>query len=101
MGSEWPIVLPCEHMGRTLNRTRCKALLALRTGVALLCATHALAAHAAGELEVTQLSLEDLMKIEVTSVSRKSQRLTDTAAAAFVITADDIRRSGATKKNTN
>ena len=83
-------------MGRTLNRTRCKALLALRTGAALLCATHALAARAAGELEVTQLSLEDLMKIEVTSVSRKSQRLTDTAAAAFVITADDIRRSGAT-----
>ena len=36
------------------------------------------------------------MKLEITSVSRKSQRLTDTAAAAFVITADDIRRSGAT-----
>lgn len=56
----------------------------------------ALAAAQAGEPELTQMSLEDLMKIEVTSVSRKSQRLTDTAAAAFVLTADDIARSGAT-----
>lgn len=46
--------------------------------------------------EVTQMSLEDLMKIEVTTVSRKAQRLTDTAAAAHVLTSDDIRRSGAT-----
>jgi len=36
------------------------------------------------------------MNIEVTTVSRKAQKLTDTAAAAFVVTAEDIRRSGAT-----
>jgi iron complex outermembrane recepter protein len=41
-------------------------------------------------------SLEDLMNIEVTSVSRKEQKLSRTAAAAYVISQEDIRRSGAT-----
>lgn len=36
------------------------------------------------------------MQIEVSSVSRKSQTLSDTPAAAFVISHEDIRRSGAT-----
>src|SRR5580658_5657701 len=39
-------------------------------------------------------SLEDLMNIEVTSVSKKVQRLSSAAASVFVITAEDIRRSG-------
>lgn len=42
------------------------------------------------------LSLEDLMKIEVTSVSKKAQSLADAAAAVFVINQEDIKRSGAT-----
>src|ERR1700691_2113267 len=41
-------------------------------------------------------SLEDLMNITVTSVSRQEQKVSRTAAAIFVITAEDIRRSGAT-----
>jgi iron complex outermembrane recepter protein len=40
-------------------------------------------------------SIEDLMNIEVTSVSKKDQKLSRTAAAIFVITQEDIRRSGA------
>ena len=46
--------------------------------------------------DTLQLGLEDLMNVVVTSASRKSQTLAETAAAAYVITADDIRRSGAT-----
>jgi len=42
------------------------------------------------------LSLEDLLNVEVSSVSRKPQKMADTAAAAYVITQEDIRRSGAT-----
>ncbi|MEI2650836.1 MAG: hypothetical protein V9G12_01440 [Microthrixaceae bacterium] len=42
-----------------------------------------------------ELSLEDLVKTDITSVSRKSRSLADVPAAAFVITTDDIRRSGA------
>jgi len=37
-----------------------------------------------------------LANAEITSVSRKEERLSQTAAAAFVITQEDIRRSGAT-----
>jgi len=46
--------------------------------------------------DLAKLSLEALMDIEVTSASRKSQRLANTAAAIFVINQEDIRRSGAT-----
>jgi len=41
-------------------------------------------------------SLEDLMNIKVTSVSKQEQKVSRTAAAIFVITSEDIRRSGAT-----
>ncbi len=46
--------------------------------------------------QIENLSITDLMQIEISSVSRKSQILSDTAAAAFIITQEDIRRSGAT-----
>ena len=45
--------------------------------------------------DLTQKSLEDLMSIEVTSVSRKEQKTSQAAAAVFVISREDIRRSGA------
>ena len=41
------------------------------------------------------LSLEELGEITVTSVSRREESLLEAAAAVFVITRDDIRRSGA------
>jgi iron complex outermembrane receptor protein len=45
---------------------------------------------------LADMSLEELGALEVTSVSKRAQPLSDAAAAIFVITADDIRRSGAT-----
>jgi len=53
-------------------------------------------ASSAQQQDLTQLSLEDLMNTKVTSVSKKEQSLSRTAAAIFVISAEDIRRSGAT-----
>ncbi|MGA8012109.1 MAG: TonB-dependent receptor plug domain-containing protein [Candidatus Acidiferrales bacterium] len=44
--------------------------------------------------DLTEQSLEDLMNREVTSVSKKAEKLSDTASAVFVITQEDIRRSG-------
>jgi iron complex outermembrane receptor protein len=41
-------------------------------------------------------SLEELMNIEVTSVSKKAQRLSSTAACVFVIALEEVRRSGIT-----
>ncbi|MEX0828455.1 MAG: TonB-dependent receptor plug domain-containing protein, partial [Haliea sp.] len=46
--------------------------------------------------DLTAMSLESLMDVEVTSVARKPQRLADSAAAIHVISNEDIRRSGAT-----
>jgi iron complex outermembrane receptor protein len=43
-----------------------------------------------------QLSLEQLGDVEVTTVSKQPQQLQRTPAAIFVITQEDIRRSGAT-----
>lgn len=45
---------------------------------------------------LADMSLEELGNIEITSVSRRAERLSDAAASIFVITEDDIRRSGAT-----
>lgn len=47
--------------------------------------------------DLTQVSLESLMNVEVTSVSKKEQKLSQVAAAIFVISQEDIRHSGATK----
>jgi len=48
--------------------------------------------------DLTQLDLEELMnlKIAVTSAAKKPQLLNDVAAAIYVLSGDDIRRSGAT-----
>jgi iron complex outermembrane recepter protein len=45
--------------------------------------------------ELKSLSVEELMNIRVTLVSRTPQRLTEAASAIQVITGDEIRRSGA------
>ncbi len=46
--------------------------------------------------ELLNLSLEELVNLEITSAAKKPQKISDTAAAVFVITQDDIRRSGVT-----
>jgi iron complex outermembrane recepter protein len=51
--------------------------------------------HAQASRDLTQLKLEDLMNIEVTSVSKKEQKMSKTASAVFVITSEEIARSGA------
>jgi iron complex outermembrane receptor protein len=46
--------------------------------------------------DLTDLSLEALMSLSVTSVSKKEEKLSQAPAAVFVITQEDIRRSGVT-----
>ena len=41
------------------------------------------------------LALQEVMELEITSVSKKPQTISRAAAAVFVITGDDIRRAGA------
>ena len=44
--------------------------------------------------EFVDLSIEELANIDVTSVSRRPERLQDAPASVYVITAEDIRRAG-------
>ncbi|MBC7928356.1 MAG: TonB-dependent receptor [Bryobacteraceae bacterium] len=65
-------------------------------GVALLCLCAVLACSAfAAPADLSEVSLEQLLQLEVVSVSRKEQPLSKSAAAICVLTGDDIRRSGA------
>jgi iron complex outermembrane recepter protein len=43
-----------------------------------------------------EMSLEQLMNVEVTSVMKTATRLSDTPAAIYVLTSEDIHRSGVT-----
>jgi iron complex outermembrane receptor protein len=66
-------------------------------GMALASSAHA-GDSADGERRQTpdfaDLSIEELANIDVTSVSRRPERLQDAPASVFVITSDDIRRAG-------
>ena len=44
--------------------------------------------------DLADLSIEELLNIKVTTAARRPESLRTTAAAAFVITSEDIRRSG-------
>jgi iron complex outermembrane recepter protein len=57
----------------------------------------AAAAQAAPDRTLATLSLEELSNIEITSVSKRVERLSDAPTSVYVITSADIRRSGATK----
>jgi len=46
--------------------------------------------------DLTQMTLEDLLEVKVTTVAKKPQTLARTAAAVYVITAEEIARSGLT-----
>jgi iron complex outermembrane receptor protein len=43
------------------------------------------------------LSLEELLNVEVTSVSKSSERMQDVATSIYVLNSEDIQRSGATR----
>ena len=77
---------------RATYRARCLALWA-----ALLFLIDAPSVGAqAGVRDLADLSLEELGNVVVTSVSKVAEPLSDAAASVFVISAEDIRRSGAT-----
>lgn len=54
------------------------------------------ASLAFAQADLKSLSLAELMDVQVTSVSKRPEQLSEVASAIQVITAEDIRRSGAT-----
>jgi iron complex outermembrane recepter protein len=75
----------------TISATRWRALLALLLVGSVLVTP----AQAQDPVDLTAVNLEDLLKMEVRSVSKKEQQLFRTPAAVYVLTSEDIRRSGA------
>jgi len=47
------------------------------------------------QTDLTSLRIEDLMNVDVTSPSKKEQKLSQVPAAIFVINKEDVQRSGA------
>ena len=75
------------------RRTMRVALARVLAGAgALLAAAHG---HAQTVHDLAGLSIEELAQVEVTSVSRRPESLSRSTASIYVITAEDIRRSGA------
>lgn len=71
-------------------------MIALAALTAIVATHPPLASADTGSIDaLKKLSFEELMSLEVTTVSRKPEKLSEAASAVQVITADDIRRSGA------
>ena len=66
-----------------------------------LCLVFGLASTIQGQehlpADLSQMSLEELMNVQVSTVGKKEQRLSQVPAAVYVITQEEIRRSGATR----
>ena len=83
--SRWPGIFRIKHALRYLW---------LLPGLLLAHPSTGLAANLPDDL--TNMGLEALMNIEVTSVAKKPQKKSEAAAAVFVITHKDLRRWGVT-----
>ncbi len=88
----------------TSRRAKCRYAFCTSIGAILFLLVSSVA-HAADEApaeasdenqDLVNLSIEELLNVEVTSVSKKKERKQNAAAAIYVLTQDDIRRSGAT-----
>ena len=64
--------------------------------VLVLCLAAVSAAAGQQAPQLFELSLEELANVEVTSAARRQRKLSESANAVYVITREDIRRSGAT-----
>ena len=79
-----------------MDRAACRSVLLRLTAGAVLCTSLLVSAPLAALPEdLTELSLDDLMRIDVRSVSKRAEPLQEASAAVTVLTAEDIRRSGA------
>jgi iron complex outermembrane recepter protein len=87
-------VYPVHHLARQLRLARWGAVTMLvALSSAVMAQTVVQIASDIGALK--KVPFEELFNLEITSVSRRHERLVDAASAIQVITAEEIRRSGA------
>ncbi len=86
-----------QHARQTTSMTRTLLLWSLMLTSPVLLATSKAAGTEARDsvAYLKQLSLEELMELQVTSVSRHPEKLIDAASSIQVITGEEIRRSAA------
>ena len=85
-----------DNRGSWLYQSRrawCHVGLCLQLGLAFVFVAPA---RATEQADLTSLSIEDLLDVEITSVSKRSERLVESAAAVYAISGEDIRRLGIT-----
>jgi iron complex outermembrane receptor protein len=92
------MIIPAYRFYKMFLRSFLKVVIILSAAVfQFIAVVHCPASNdGARARNLSEMSLEELMNVEVTSVSRQSEKMTEAAAAVFVITPDDISRSGAT-----
>ncbi|HEV8337056.1 MAG TPA: TonB-dependent receptor plug domain-containing protein [Candidatus Polarisedimenticolia bacterium] len=78
------------------SRHRCHPNRILTLLLLALAGTTGAARSQDSSVDLTSIGIEAVMNMEVTSVSKKPETLRDSPAAVYVITSEDIRRSGAT-----
>ena len=86
----------CFYHHQTIGIATRPLILAALWSILFFMVSPAIPAAAATTDEVMALSLEDLVNIEVTSAARMPQKISQAAAAIYVVTSEDIRHSGAT-----
>ena len=83
------------RIGNGIRGNRTAGLGLVLSVIMLLCLTGQAVAEDQPATGLTDLSLEELMTIKVTTVSKRAENISDAAAAVYVLKAEDIRRSGA------
>ncbi|MFH1569951.1 MAG: TonB-dependent receptor plug domain-containing protein [Gemmatimonadota bacterium] len=86
-GPRGPVAAPPRRRARLLSLALAASLLTGRVGEAQ--------SPARAISELTGLSLEELMEVEVTLATRRPQKLSHSAAAITVVSGDELRRAGA------
>lgn len=98
--SLWKIIHRQLHREVAIASRHCTLSYWSHVNIAMLTACISTTAHG-GSIELSsndlkQLSVEELMNVEVTSVSKTAEMLGEAAAAVTVVSNEDIERSGAT-----
>ncbi len=83
-------------MKQLSNNKKCILPLIALGSLVMLCGQLSAVPQGDDAVDLLSMSIEDLMNVEVTSVSKKAEKFFDAAAAIYVVTHEDIRRSGAT-----
>jgi iron complex outermembrane recepter protein len=94
---DWVLATRAERVRRRLRSVAPTSRLPYCGGVILMISILAFGQTRPGTTDLTQMSLEDLLKLQVTTtIGRRLQKLSQIPAAVYVISAEDMERAGVT-----